>query len=338
MSRPGRAGCPGTVSDGLLTIRCGPSIWRAGFAARRRASATSPRCRASSPRKDCFRRRAIGEGRSQARGDHRAVGLRPVVLNTPSGIVDLPAARSDHIDRKTTSKIPALRRSRVPTWRAFLHRVTSGDAELIALCNVRRLRLDRLDPRTCARFPLRHRRQWQEHVSSIRSPAHSDYHRRRQSRRSPPATWSGIRPTSLDCAGARLVTATETEEGRRWAESKIKALTGGDKIAARFMRQDYFEFIPQFKLLIAGNHKPGLRSVDEAIRRRFHLVPFTVTIPPAERDETLTEAQSGMARHLVVGDRGLCRMAAAWPSAARSGDRSNSRLHAGPGCCRRMDR
>jgi putative DNA primase/helicase len=88
---------------------------------------------------------------------------------------------------------------------------------------------------------------------------------------------------------ARLVTAVETEEGRRWAESKIKMLTGGDKIAARFMRQDFFEFTPQFKLVIAGNHKPGLRSVDEAIRRRFNLLPFTVTIPTQERDEKLTE-------------------------------------------------
>ena len=85
------------------------------------------------------------------------------------------------------------------------------------------------------------------------------------------------------------MTAIETEEGRRWAESKIKSLTGGDKISARFMRQDFFEFIPQFKLFIAGNHKPGLRSVDEAIRRRFHLIPFTVTIPPEQRDEALPE-------------------------------------------------
>jgi putative DNA primase/helicase len=55
------------------------------------------------------------------------------------------------------------------------------------------------------------------------------------------------------------------------------------------MRQDFFEFVPQFKLVIAGNHKPGLRSVDEAIRRRFHLIPFAVTIPPEERDKDLTE-------------------------------------------------
>jgi putative DNA primase/helicase len=86
-----------------------------------------------------------------------------------------------------------------------------------------------------------------------------------------------------------LVTAVETEEGRSWAESKIKMLTGGDKIAARFMRQDFFEFTPQFKLVIAGNHKPGLRSVDEAIRRRFNLLPFTVTIPTEQRDLKLAE-------------------------------------------------
>src|SRR5262249_5550062 len=72
-------------------------------------------------------------------------------------------------------------------------------------------------------------------------------------------------PTELaGLRAARLVTDVETEEGRRWAESKIKMLTGGDKISARFMRQDFFEFTPQFKLVIAGNHKPGLRSVDEA--------------------------------------------------------------------------
>src|SRR6185437_11667835 len=89
--------------------------------------------------------------------------------------------------------------------------------------------------------------------------------------------------------GARLVTAQETEEGRRWAESRIKALTGGDPITARLMRQDFFTFTPQFKLIIAGNHKPGLRGVDEAIRRRFHLIPFAVKIPPEERDKDLAD-------------------------------------------------
>ena len=103
-------------------------------------------------------------------------------------------------------------------------------------------------------------------------------------------TQSSRHPTELAyLQGARLVVAQETERGRKWAESKIKALTGGDNITARFMHRDFFTFRPQFKLVIVGNHKPSLTSVDEAIRRRFHLIPFTVTIPPEKRDPNLAE-------------------------------------------------
>lgn len=75
--------------------------------------------------------------------------------------------------------------------------------------------------------------------------------------------------------GARLVTASETEEGRHWAEARIKQLTGGDPITARFMRQDNFTFRPEFKLTIAGNHAPSLRNVDDAMKRRLIILPFT---------------------------------------------------------------
>jgi P4 family phage/plasmid primase-like protien len=92
-------------------------------------------------------------------------------------------------------------------------------------------------------------------------------------------------PTEIaDLQGARLVAATEIEQEQSWADARISHLTGGDPVKARFMRQDFFQFWPQFKLLISGNNKPSLHGVTEAIRRRFHLVPFNVTIPPAERD------------------------------------------------------
>jgi putative DNA primase/helicase len=95
-------------------------------------------------------------------------------------------------------------------------------------------------------------------------------------------------PTELArLVGRRLVTANETTRGRRWDEAKIKNLTGSDKIAARFMRQDFFEFDPTHKLMLAGNSKPGLMSVDEAIRRRIALAPFAVQIPKDERDPEL---------------------------------------------------
>jgi putative DNA primase/helicase len=89
------------------------------------------------------------------------------------------------------------------------------------------------------------------------------------------ASRSDAHPTELArLKGARLVTASETEKGHAWAEAKIKALTGGDRIAARFMRQDFFEYSPQFKLIVVGNHKPTLANVDDAIRRRFNIIPF----------------------------------------------------------------
>jgi putative DNA primase/helicase len=97
-------------------------------------------------------------------------------------------------------------------------------------------------------------------------------------------------PTDLaKLCGARLVVAQETQKGRIWDETKIKALTGGDKITARFMRGDFFDFTPSFKLFIVGNHKPRLSTVDEAIRRRMLIVPFTVEIPPEQRDPNLPE-------------------------------------------------
>jgi len=95
-------------------------------------------------------------------------------------------------------------------------------------------------------------------------------------------------PTELAMLkGARLVTASETEEGRSWAEARIKALTGGDPISARFMRQDFFTYQPQFKLLFAGNHQPSLNSVDPAMQRRFNMMPFVHK--PKQPDHMLEE-------------------------------------------------
>jgi putative DNA primase/helicase len=75
--------------------------------------------------------------------------------------------------------------------------------------------------------------------------------------------------------GARLVSATETEEGKVWAEARIKSLTGSDPISCRFMHCDTFEFKPQFKVVLSGNHKPVLRNPDDAMCRRLNLVPMT---------------------------------------------------------------
>jgi len=89
--------------------------------------------------------------------------------------------------------------------------------------------------------------------------------------------------------GTRLVTAIESEEGRRFSEVVVKQLTGGDTLTARFLYREFFEFKPTFKLFLATNHKPVIKGTDHAIWRRIRLVPFTVTIPDEEQDKALND-------------------------------------------------
>ena len=216
----------------------------------------------------------------------------PWLLNTPTGTIDLKTGHLRPHDRldlitKTTAVGPG---GTCPKWLEFLGRIFNGDQKLIAF-------VQRLLGYSLTGSIEEHALffcygtggngkgvllgSWQNILAeySVVAPMSTFT-----------ATQNERHPTELAMLrGARLVTAQETEDGERWAKSKIKALTGGDPVSARFMRQDFFTFQPSFKLIIAGNHKPGLRNVDEAIRRRFHLLPFTVTIPPAERDTTLAE-------------------------------------------------
>lgn len=103
--------------------------------------------------------------------------------------------------------------------------------------------------------------------------------------------------------GARLVTASETDEGQSWSERRIKELTGRDKITARFMRQDNFTYRPEFKLLIVGNHKPVLTAVDDALRRRFNIVPFLTkpTSPNLRLEDDLRAEWPGILRWMIDG-------------------------------------
>jgi putative DNA primase/helicase len=195
----------------------------------------------------------------------------------------------DYITKKTACRV-APPGTPHPLWSAFLDRVTDHDAELQAF-------LQRWCGYCCTGITTEHvfvfcygtgANGKSTFVNTIRGIL-GDY-----AVIADMATFldskSERHPTDLaKLHGARLVVAIETEKGRRWSEAKIKALTGGDKITARFMRQDFFDFTPKFKLLISGNHKPRLSSVDEAIKRRLLLVPFIVQIPLAQRDKDLAD-------------------------------------------------
>lgn len=242
--------------------------------------------------------RTIGAVERLAQADRRHAAeaaqwdADPWILNTPGGMVDLktgacrPARREDYCT-KTTAVAPG---GGASLWKSFLERITNGDLELeVFLQRMCGYILTGVTQEEAMFFAYGTGANGKSKFLQAISGVLGDY-----AKVAPIETFIDSRnqnhPTDLaGLQGARLVTASETEQGRRWAESKVKSLTGGDRISARYMRQDFFEYTPQFKLLVAGNHKPGLRTVDEAMRRRFNLLPFTVTIPPDERDGELGE-------------------------------------------------
>lgn len=255
---------------------------------------------ASSGGKQIASAKTVAATLSLARADRRLAArsgqwdANPWLLNTPAGVVDLQrgealectdSERAGFYSTKITAVSPGGKCNR---FLSFLDEITGGDRSLAEF-------IQRMFGYSICGSTMEHAMFFlygtgangKSVLLNTISGILGDYHRT-----APIETFTASHtdrhPTELaSLQGRRLVTATETEEGRRWAEAKIKALTGGDKIAARFMRADFFEFVPVFKLVIAGNHKPGLRSVDEAIRRRFHLVPFAVTIPEEDRDPQL---------------------------------------------------
>lgn len=216
----------------------------------------------------------------------------PWLLNTPGGVVDLktgrqrPHERADRITKITT----ATPKGECPQWTSFLSDITGGDADLQSY--LQRMVGYCLTGVTSAHalfFLYGTGANGKSVFANVVATILGDY-----ASTAPMDTFVETRgdrhPTDLaGLRGARFVSAIETEQGRRWNESKVKAITGGDKISARFMRQDFFEFFPQFKPVIVGNHKPAIRNIDEAMKRRMHLIPFTVTIPPEKRDGRLTE-------------------------------------------------
>ena len=216
----------------------------------------------------------------------------PWLLNTPGGVVDLKTGRQrahDRADRMTkiTTATPG---GDCPIWRQFLDEVTGGDLALQAyLQRMTGYALTGSTQEHALFFLYGTGANGKSVFVNTLATILGDY-----ATNAPMDTFMETRtdrhPTDMaGLRGARFVAAIETEQGRRWAESKVKSLTGGDKISARFMRQDFFEFFPQFKLFVAGNHKPAIRNIDEAMKRRLHLIPFTITVPPERRDKHLQQ-------------------------------------------------
>jgi putative DNA primase/helicase len=202
-----------------------------------------------------------------------------MMLGTPRGTVDLRTGvlrSSDPADgiTKTTAVAPS-ETADCPLWLHFLSEATNADGELI-----------RFIQQWCGYCLTGDTSEhvfvfiygsggngkgvWLDTVSEILG----EYHRP-TAMETFTASKFDRHPTELAALrGARMVSASETERGRRWAESRIKQLTGGDLVSARFMHRDFFDYRPTFKPNIIGNHQPQLHNVDDAMRRRLRMIPF----------------------------------------------------------------
>ena len=120
--------------------------------------------------------------------------------------------------------------------------------------------------------------------------------------------------------GARTAYIDETEEGAAWNESRLKAVSGGDTVTARFMRGDFFDFRPAFLPLIVGNFEPSLQDVGPSMRRRLLLIPFDAEIaePDTDLDRKLKPELPGILARAIDGHVQWLQGGLAAPSIVRS--------------------
>lgn len=234
--------------------------------------------------------------------------IDPWLLGTPTGTVDLrtgrhrPSIAGDHITRSVA--VPPAEWAECPIWLDFLKDSTGGDDELIRFLQQMAGYALTADTREDALFFIygpggNGKSVFLSALNGILgdyaiTAAMSTFE----------ASKGGQVPADLAMLrGSRLVTASETEEGKPWAEARIKAMTGGDPITARFMRQNFFTFRPQFKIVVVGNHKPVLKVVDEAMKRRFNIIPFVIKPekPDRQLDEKLRKEWPAILRWMIDG-------------------------------------
>jgi putative DNA primase/helicase len=216
----------------------------------------------------------------------------PWLLGTPAGTVDLKTGllRSNSIGDHITRITAVAPGGACPVWRATLSKICAGDAERVAYlkrlagyCLTGSTREEKLF------FLWGDGRNGKGTYIETLGGAMGDY-----SQTVAMTTLMQTRhqehPTELaKICGARLAMASETGQGARWNDERLKALTGGDRLTGRYMRADYFDFLPSHKLVVSANRKPLLGRVDTAIAARMELIPFTVTFLEEEADRTLKE-------------------------------------------------
>jgi putative DNA primase/helicase len=214
------------------------------------------------------------------------------LLNVLNGTLDLhtgqltPHRREDKITK--LAPVAYDPDAACPTWDAFLDRIMGGNADLVGF--LKRAAGYSLTGSTSERavFFLHGagRNGKSTFLETLRALL-GDYAQRTPTQTLIIKRDGGIPNDVARLKGARFVSASETEDGKRLAESLVKEITGGDTIIARFLRAEFFEFRPEFKLWLGTNHKPLVSGTDPAIWDRIKLIPFTQRIPDDEVDKSL---------------------------------------------------
>jgi P4 family phage/plasmid primase-like protien len=214
------------------------------------------------------------------------------LFNTKNNVVDLRTGGiTAHDPAHMITKIAGTHydpNATCPTWLAFLDKVLAGDAELIEyLQRAAGYTLTGSVIEQCLFFLFGSGSNGKSTYIQALLSLMGEYGQQA----APSLMMAGNRhPTEIaDLQGSRFVATVEVEEGRRMAEVLTKQLTGGDRIKARYMRRDFFEFDPTFKLWLSANHEPVIRGTDNAIWRRIRKIPFEVTIPEDEQDQHMLE-------------------------------------------------
>lgn len=220
----------------------------------------------------------------------------PLTLNVQNGLLDLRTGKLyPHNPKSLVTKIAGADynpEAICPTWQAFLSRVMGDSSEKIAfLQRAVGYTLTGSVGEQALFFPYGTGANGKSTFVMALLDMLGDYAKQA----APQILLMGERhPTEIaDLQGARFVSTIEVEDGKRLAEVLVKQLTGGDRVKARFMRRDFFEYEPTFKFWLVANHKPVIRGTDYAIWRRIHLIPFDVTISEQERDPNLIDKLRG---------------------------------------------
>jgi len=213
-------------------------------------------------------------------------------LNAQNGIIDLRDELLTPHDRKArATKITGAdlgMRGTCPTWIAFLTRIMGGDPEMVAfLQRVVGYCLTGSTREQCLFILYGSGSNGKSTFLDTLRAILGDYAIHARAETFVRDTRGGIPNDIAALRGARLVTASEPEQGEQLDEGLVKEMTGDAAMTARFMRSEFFTFQPTFKVLLATNHRPVIRGTDHGIWRRIRLVPFTETISDEEKDRDL---------------------------------------------------